>query len=162
MFLLDANVFIQAKNAYYAPEIAPGFWDLLDIQFANGKIASVEKVYKELIVRDDWLAVWVKERKKFFFQDDNSIVETLTEISNWTEKVGYDKKAKDDFIRITADYYLIAHAMAKQYTVVTHEIGGSGSKKKIKIPDVCKVFNIPCINSFELIKKLEMKLVLQK
>ena len=26
MFLIDANVLIEAKNRYYAFDIAPGFW----------------------------------------------------------------------------------------------------------------------------------------
>ncbi|PMD04330.1 DUF4411 family protein, partial [Brevibacterium paucivorans] len=26
MYLLDANVLIEAKNRYYAFDIAPGFW----------------------------------------------------------------------------------------------------------------------------------------
>ena len=28
-FLLDANVFIQAKKSYYAFDVAPGFWSAL-------------------------------------------------------------------------------------------------------------------------------------
>lgn len=30
MYLLDANVFIEAKNRYYGFDLAPGFWDWLD------------------------------------------------------------------------------------------------------------------------------------
>jgi hypothetical protein len=30
MFLLDSNVFIQAKNFYYGFDICPGFWKWLD------------------------------------------------------------------------------------------------------------------------------------
>lgn len=31
MFLLDANVFIEAKNRYYGFDICPGFWRWLDL-----------------------------------------------------------------------------------------------------------------------------------
>ena len=27
MYLIDSNVFIEAKNRYYAFDIAPGFWE---------------------------------------------------------------------------------------------------------------------------------------
>ena len=30
MFLVDSNVLIEAKNRYYAFDIAPGFWKWLD------------------------------------------------------------------------------------------------------------------------------------
>ncbi len=29
-YLLDANVFIEAKNLYYAFDICPGFWTWMD------------------------------------------------------------------------------------------------------------------------------------
>ena len=29
MYVLDTNVFIDAANAYYAFDLAPGYWDFL-------------------------------------------------------------------------------------------------------------------------------------
>ena len=30
MYLLDTNVFIEAKNRYYSFDLAPGFWEWLE------------------------------------------------------------------------------------------------------------------------------------
>jgi hypothetical protein len=61
-YLLDANVFVEAKNAYYGFDFAPGFWDWLDREHANGNVYSIEKVRDELIGGDDELADWAKTR----------------------------------------------------------------------------------------------------
>lgn len=47
-YLLDANVFIEAKRRYYAFDICPGFWDALLMQHENAKVASIDRVKKEL------------------------------------------------------------------------------------------------------------------
>ena len=43
-YLLDANVFIQAKNLHYGFDICPAFWDWLDQQHARGLVFSVSQV----------------------------------------------------------------------------------------------------------------------
>lgn len=48
MFLLDANVLIEAKNRYYAFDIAPGFWRWLENAHSRGVACSIERVREEL------------------------------------------------------------------------------------------------------------------
>ncbi|MGL5096417.1 MAG: DUF4411 family protein, partial [Planctomycetia bacterium] len=41
LYLLDSNVFITAKNSYYAFSICPGFWDsLLHFHVNEGSVYS--------------------------------------------------------------------------------------------------------------------------
>lgn len=47
-YLLDSNVFIQAKNEYYGMDFCPGFWDWLIAGNEAGIVASVARVHKEL------------------------------------------------------------------------------------------------------------------
>ena len=42
MYLLDTNVFIEAKNRYYAFDIAPGFWTWLDTAHQKSLACSIE------------------------------------------------------------------------------------------------------------------------
>lgn len=42
MYLVDANVLIEAKNRYYAFDIAPGFWEWLEGAHAAGEVGSIE------------------------------------------------------------------------------------------------------------------------
>ena len=55
-YLLDANVFIQAKNLHYGFDFCPAFWDWLVVQNDKGKVASIDKVADELRAGDDELA----------------------------------------------------------------------------------------------------------
>jgi len=66
-YLLDADVFIQAKNLHYAFDFCPAFWDWLDAANAKHTAFSVEKVHDELLAGDDQLSVWARDRGTAFF-----------------------------------------------------------------------------------------------
>ena len=40
-YLLNANIFIQAKNLHYGFDFCPAFWDWIVIQNEAGKVASI-------------------------------------------------------------------------------------------------------------------------
>jgi hypothetical protein len=46
-YLLDANVFIQAKNLHYGMDFCPAFWDWLLDANRKGKVFSIEAVGDE-------------------------------------------------------------------------------------------------------------------
>ena len=60
-YVLDTNVFIQAKNTWYGFGVCPGFWDLLELGFAEGLLVSHEKVRAELMGGDDDLKCGQKD-----------------------------------------------------------------------------------------------------
>ena len=62
MYVLDTNVFIDAANAYYAFDLAPGYWDFLVQLFDSRHAVSIKSVYDELddASDDDPLKVWAK------------------------------------------------------------------------------------------------------
>jgi len=47
-YLLDANVFIQAKNLHYGLDFCPAFWDWLIARNATGDVLSIERVGDEI------------------------------------------------------------------------------------------------------------------
>ena len=47
-YLLDTNVFIEAKNRYYGFDFYPAFWDRIIAKSAEGKAFSIEKVGEEI------------------------------------------------------------------------------------------------------------------
>ena len=55
-YLLDADVFIRAKNLHYGFDFCPAFWDWLIQQSQGGQVYSIEKVGDELLAGDDELA----------------------------------------------------------------------------------------------------------
>jgi hypothetical protein len=65
-YLLDSDVFIQAKNAHYGFDIVPAFWKWLEQAHDAGTVYTVEKVAQEIIAGGDELARWMKQRPKSF------------------------------------------------------------------------------------------------
>jgi len=160
-YLLDANVFIQAKNFHYGFDFCPAFWDWLDEANAKDVVFSVEKVGDELEAGDDELVDWTRERtEKLFRPPDPEIVSALGTVSNWAVDQDYEPAAVHTFLR-GADYYLVAGALAHGHTVVTHEVA-SASKKHIKIPNVCIGLKITCVSPFQMLRRERAHFVLGK
>src|SRR3990167_9508965 len=121
MFLLDANVFIEAKNKYYAFDIATGFWDWLDQSVANGDVATIIPIFKELEKGNDELAEWAKKRENsgWVLAVDDAQTQTMNAtIANWVMGQDFLHPAKEDFLK-GADPWLIAKAKVNNATVVT-------------------------------------------
>lgn len=66
-YLLDSNVFIQAKNLHYGLDFCPAFWHWLDETHAVGTVCSIDSVRTELIAGNDDLSAWVQQRPSSFF-----------------------------------------------------------------------------------------------
>lgn len=158
-YLLDANVFIQAKNLHYGLDFCPAFWDWLIVQNVAGNVASIEKVGAELQAGDDELSAWAIARgDAFFLPPDNSVLPALREVSIWATSQKYEPAAVATFLQV-ADYWLVAYAKAQDRTIVTHEVPAD-STRKIKIPNVCIGLKLPCISPYEMLRRERARFVL--
>jgi len=158
-YLLDANVFIQAKNLHYGLDFCPAFWNWLIENNATGKVASIQKISDEIADGQDDLSAWAEARGDIFFlPPDDALLPALTEVSAWTNSQHYEPAAISTFLQV-ADYWLVAHAKAHNYTVVTHEVPSDGIRK-IKIPNVCLGMGIPCMSPFEMLRRERARFVL--
>jgi len=158
-YLLDANVFMQAKNLHYGLDFCPAFWEWLVLNNKGKHVVSIEKVGDEINAGDDELAVWASKRgPEFFLKPDTVILPALASVSTWVTSQKYEPAAVNTFLQL-ADYYLVAYALAHKHIVVTHEIV-STSRKKIKIPDVCIGMNIKCMTPFEMLRHERARFIL--
>ncbi len=157
-YIFDSNVFIQAKNTYYDFDFCPAFWEYM-IDFAqniNGGALSVLQVKEELKLGNDDLAEWAKALPSSFFIDSPQA--SLRMVVNYINTLPADRGVKDKFVNC-GDPYIIAAALHLNITVVTQEVSAPVSRNKIKIPDVCKHFNIKCINTFDFLKYEKAKFI---
>ena len=158
-YLIDANVFIQAKNLHYGFDFCPAFWAWLVQENGAGKVASIEKVADELHAGADELADWTAARGDgFFLRPDHAVVPALRTVSDWASGSGYQPAAVATFLQV-ADYWLVAHALAHDCTVVTHEVPAD-TTSKIKIPNACIGLDVPCMNPYEMLRRERAKFVL--
>lgn len=145
-YLLDANVFIQAKNLHYGLDFCPAFWDWLIEANAAHKVFSIEKVGDEVEAGGDELSTWAAARgPEFFLKPDAPLLPALGSVSAWATGQGYQPAAVNTFLQV-ADYYLVSYALAHGHTVVTHEKADQ-SVKRIKIPSACIGVGVKCRSS---------------
>ena len=100
-YLLDSDVFIQAKNLHYGFDFCPAFWDWLIAENRAGKVFSIEKVGGELQAVADELSVWAAARGAgFFLRPDASVIPALTAVSIWANSRTYTHSAVSTFLQV--------------------------------------------------------------
>ena len=155
VYVLDANVFIEAARRYYAFDLGTRFWDILNDHARDGTIESVDRVREELDGEDE-LAKWADGsfRKAFRSTDDESVIASYREVMVWVQgHTQFSDAAKADFARV-ADGWLIAYAVAKNRVVVTHEVLAPDARRKVPIPNACNQFRVRWIDTFTMLREL--------
>lgn len=159
-YLLDANVFISAKNNHYGFEFCPAFWDWLDSAHVAGTVQSVDRVYDELIERVDDLSEWARARRGFFVALTGDDIRAVAEVNRWAnDSTDYDPAAKAEFAD-AADSFLVAQAYAGGHTVVTHERISDG-RKRIKVPNACVAHGVQWNTPFHMLRVEHARFVLE-
>ena len=158
-YLLDADVFIRAKNLHYGFDFCPAFWEWLIAGNSEGKVFSIEKVGEELVAGNDKLTEWAKTRGPSFFLKPDKVTNTaFTKVSTWAKNKGYEPAAISTFFN-TADFFLVSHALADGHIVVTHEKTVT-SKRMIKIPNACNDLYIKYMTPFEMLRCEQARFIL--
>ena len=159
LFLLDANVFIQAFQRHYPFDVCRGFWDCLVALSEQGKLTSIDRVLDELHGYDDDLRQWANDAPASLFSPSNetavaAVYRQVMESVNGNPQ--YFDYAKRDFER-GADGWLVAYASVHGLTIVTHEVDNPEVRKRVPIPNVCRQFDIPYIDTFEMLRRLDVR-----
>jgi hypothetical protein len=160
IYILDANVFIEAARRYYALDIAPGFWEALIAMANNGRIISIDKVKDELDRGNDALKDWANEifYQWFISTDQGDVTVAYRRVMEWARsQTHYTGTAQAEFASST-DGWLIAYALAKGNIVVTHEVYNATIRKKIKIPNVCEGIGVQYTDTFRMMRDLKVQL----
>ena len=161
-YLVDADVFITAKNLYYPFDICPGFWKSLLHHHRAGRIYSIDRVRGELLAasRTEDLVLWVRNEvpDDFFLPVDTAEVsDAYTDIMMWVQRqTRFFDHAKAKFAT-GADGWLVAYALVHGATVVTNEQSAPQSKKDVKLPDLCDQFGVRRYNTFAMLRALNVR-----
>ena len=163
IILIDADVFISAKNRYYAFDICPGFWNSLIYHSNTGAIRSIDRVKSELLAgrESEDLVQWVKkDLPTEFFLDTNAddVLAAYQNVMLWVYRnPQYYDSAKAKFAT-EADGWLVAYAASRAAIVVTNEQARPNSRSRVLLPDVCAQFNVLYKDTFHLLRKLGIRL----
>jgi len=165
-FLLDANVFIEAKRRYYAFDLCPGFWDCLTSLHGAGHLYSIDRIKKELegdrakkeLEREnDELVEWLSEAMPsdcFLSTDDDSVISCYRQIISWVyEQEQFKNEAKTEFGE-SADGWLVTCAKAREMVLVTQEVYAPDARRKVKMPNICREFGVHYTDTFGMLREL--------
>ena len=155
-YVLDANVFIEAARRYYAFDLAPRFWESLLHHAANGRVRSIDRVQQELERGKDELAKWVEDNfsRAVGSTDETGVIQSFSEIMTWVQAQSqFSEAARADFAN-GADGWLVAYARVKDCVIVTQEVPAPDARRKVPIPNVCQAFNVPFVDTFEMLRRL--------
>jgi len=151
IYVVDTNSFILLTEIY-PYDVFPSVWAKVDEIIGQEKLVSVEDVYEELKTKDDDIHKWAKERRHIFKELNGPIQDSAIEILS-THNNLLDLKNK----KSSADPFVIATARMHNGIVVTEE-DFSGGPHKSMIPDVCRDYNVGCINLLEMLRKENLSL----
>ena len=165
-YLLDTNTFIQAKNSYYAFDIAPSFWTQLLEKLKQGQVAVIDAVSDEIKQGNDELKEWFKDQvisqadqiKILKAKEDATVLATYREIAQMVAmNQVYKESEKARFFR-GADPWLIASAKSWEAVVVTCETLSGVGTTKVKIPDICQQTGVSFVNLYTAMRAMQIVL----
>ena len=154
-YIPDANVLMTAFHHYYAPALFPGVWHFLGHHYSHGNLVMIDRVYDEILYPPE-LVSWVEQAVSDSVASTatQQVVDAYVTLMDWVQdNPQFNPSARDDFAR-GADGWLAAYAMVHGAVVVTNEVSAPDAKRRVPLPDLCRHFQIRCINTFEMLREL--------
>lgn len=156
----DANVFIEAHQKTYPIEMMPSFWSWLSLRIEEGVIGCPRQVYHEVAENEDHkdaLAKWFQTRREkgLCVAPDERVTRHVGILTTWVYQEYKSHQATA--FAYGADSWVVAHAMVDRGIVVTQESNSRPKSAKVRIPDVCKHFDVPYMTRIQMLKALDAK-----
>jgi len=159
-YLIDANVFVQAKNLHYRFEFCGGFWNWIEAAHDAGLVYSVAKVRAELIAgrKGDAARTWAEQLPgSFFLEDagDPKVMAHYATLMAWATSGGqYTAAAINQFADDkNADAFIVAAARERGDFVVSHEKSIPAAKSRIPLPNAADAIGVKTMTIFDLLSK---------
>ena len=157
LYLLDANVLIDADRDYYTIHRVPQFWEWLLEQAEANRVKIPLEIYEEALDGRGDLPDWLKENKAVMLLD-----ESVDPVLVQSVLAKYARDLTDEEVdKVGGDPFLIAYGLARpeRRCVVTNETSKpSRQRANRKIPDVCDDLSIHHCDTFELLRLLDFRI----
>ena len=159
LYLLDANVLIDANRDYYPIARVPEFWEWLEHNGVEDLVKIPVEIYEEINTGSDDLGKWAKQDKvrEALLLDEEADVLLVSRVIDQ----GYASDLTDEDVeKIGRDPFLIAYAltMPSDRCVVTTERSKPRRKRANRhIPNVCADLRLRCLDTFGFVRELDFK-----
>ena len=158
LYLLDANILIDANRDYYPIGRVDEYWGWLVHPGKRGRVKVPIEVWEEVRDGKDALAAWAKD------SETNAALRFGEEVNvALVQRVlaeGYAPDLNDVEVEtIGRDPFLIAHALAgPDRWVVTSEVSKPKKQRENRrVPDVCATLGVPSCNAFAFTRALDFR-----
>ncbi|MCL2289251.1 MAG: DUF4411 family protein [Bacteroidetes bacterium] len=166
-FIIDTDTLIAPYRSFYPFDMVPDFWSFIEQNILSKKIMILDKVYNEITDGGDQLSNWLADIKNIEMINcrNSTIISHYAKILDYINISPLYRKPEALFDWAsdkTADAWLIAAAITYSCTVITFEISNASLNDKqptrdVKIPDICKQFNVKCENLYYMMRHLGFK-----
>ena len=161
LYLLDANILIDANQYYYPIERIPEFWEWLVDKGTTGVLKVPQEIYDEILYpsqsNQDPVIVWLRTHRPELLLNETVLTNLVARVVD----EGYANDLTDEEVdKIGNDPFLIAYGLVDTTTrcVVSNERSRpTRTRANRHVPDVCDQFDLPCINIFKLIRDMDFR-----
>ncbi len=159
VYLLDANVLIDAHRDYYAIDRVPEFWDWLVQQGKDGHLRIPVEIFEEIKDGNDELALWIRRE----VVSDALLLDAEADVGLVSRCVidGYGADLTDDeVLKLGRDPFLLAYALVApdKHCIVTTEVSKPSKKRANRhLPDVARALGVDSCNTFTLTRRLDFR-----
>jgi hypothetical protein len=159
LYILDANVLIRAHADYYPIDRIGPFWEWLLAMAQANRVKVPREIYDEVAQSPDMLGQWLRQhdvREAIILAEPTSGALVAEVIAK-----GYAPDLNDiEMETIGRDPFLVAAALiAGDRVVVTREVSSPRKQRaNRKVPDVCTMMKVVCIDDFELWRVLDFRI----
>ncbi len=153
-WIIDANIWIELRDRYPI-SIFKTLWEGLSKATLDGRIKVPDEVMSEIRINDaaGWFEEWrelhngelIHETDEVLFEKVISIIQTFE-----GKLINPNSPQKNH-----GDPYIIALAIVNNANVVTTEKPAKQPNTHVKIPDICKHYDVPC---YRLLDFLEVEI----
>lgn len=139
-YVIDTGIWIDLHK-YYPQDLFPDIWDELNQLFTEGRLWSPAEVRRELMQGWDDLAKRVdQEFPGIFVPDDNIFLQMVANV-----RLACPTLQNPQSTNNIADLHIVAFASIHEGIVICNELAAKPSSTRMKVPDACKLFSIPCL-----------------
>ena len=166
-YLIDSNVLITANATYYESGRIPPFWDWLARQAASSVVKMPIELVTEITPSEEDRAFrdWMDSNAANLSLGEEQLEQTVIHVLE--QGYGFDPSTFLDDIPLanTNDAMLIAYAFAAKENrcvvtleAVQHIENTLPNPENRKIPLVCNLLGVSCIDTFDLIRELDFRI----
>ncbi|MBL7645925.1 MAG: DUF4411 family protein [Candidatus Hydrogenedentes bacterium] len=159
LYLIDANVLIDANRDYYPLSRIPEFWEWLLYMGRTGNIKIPREILEEVTGDTAGLPNWLRRpesKEALLLEEEADPV--------FVSRVVYEGYAtdltEDEIEKLGRDPFLIAYGLvdpACRCVVTTESSKPSKLRANRHIPDVCRSLGVSCCNTFNMLHELDFR-----